>query len=49
MHFPEDLEDSPFNKNPFFLHEMDKLSVVLMSIKWLNKIEPPLIVNANST
>ena len=30
------------NKNTFFLHEMDKLTVVLMSIKWLNKIERPL-------
>ena len=30
-----------FNKNTFFLHEMDK--VVLMSIKWLNKIERPLV------
>ena len=30
------------NKNTFFLHEMDKLMVVLMSIKWLNKIERPL-------
>ena len=24
-----------FNKNAFFLHEMDTLTVVLMSIKWL--------------
>ena len=31
------------NKNTFFLHEMDKLTVVLMSIKWLNKIERPLV------
>ena len=30
------------NKNTFFLHEMDKLTVVLMSLKWLNKIERPL-------
>jgi hypothetical protein len=30
------------NKNTFFLHEIDKLTVVLMSIKWLNKIEWPL-------
>ena len=29
-------------KNTFFLHEMDKLTVVLMFIKWLNKIERPL-------
>ena len=32
------------NKNTFFLHEMDKLTVVLMSIKWLNKIEQPLVL-----
>ena len=31
-----------FNKNTFFLHEMDKLTVVLMSIERLNKIERPL-------
>ena len=31
-------------KNTFFLHEMDKLTVVLMSIKWLNKIERPLVL-----
>ena len=30
------------NKNTVFLHEMDKLTSVLMSIKWLNKIERPL-------
>ena len=30
------------NKNTFLLHEMDKWTVVLMSIKWLNKIEWPL-------
>ena len=42
MQFPEGLENTPFNKNTFFLHEMEKLPVVLMSIKWLNKIELPL-------
>ena len=31
------------NKNTFFLHEMDKLTVVLMSMKWLNKIERTLV------
>ena len=31
------------NKNTFFLYEMDKLTVVLMSIKLLNKIERPLV------
>ena len=29
-------------RKTFFLHEMDKLAVVFMSIKWLNKIEQPL-------
>ena len=29
-------------KTTFFQHEMYKLTVVLMSIKWLNKIERPL-------
>ena len=32
-----------FNKNTFFVHEMNKLTVVLKSIKWLNKIERPLV------
>ena len=31
------------NKNTVFLYEMDKLTVDLMSIKWLNKIERPLV------
>ena len=31
------------NKNMFIPHEMDKLTVVLMSIKWLNKKKWPLI------
>ena len=30
------------NKNTFFLQEMIKLTVVLKSITWLNKIERPL-------
>ena len=30
----------------FFLHKVDKLMVVLMSIKWLNKIEQPLAQRA---
>ena len=34
-----------FNKNTFFLHEMDKLTVVLMSIKWLNKNETDIQAN----
>ena len=42
MQSPEGLEDSPFNRNTFFLHEMDKLTVVLMSIKRLNKERRPL-------
>jgi hypothetical protein len=33
MQFPEGLENTPFNKKTFFLHDMDKLTVVLMSIK----------------
>ena len=32
-----------FNKNTFFLYETDKLTVVLMSIKWLNKKRWPLV------
>ena len=32
------------NKNTFFPHEMDKLTVVLMSIKRLNKKRRPLKV-----
>ena len=31
------------NKNTFFPHKMDKLTVVLMSIKWLNKKRWPLV------
>ena len=31
-----------FNKNTFFLHEMDKLTVVLMSTKLLIQFERPL-------
>ena len=31
-----------FNKNMFFLHEMDKLTAVLMSIEWWNKERQPL-------
>ena len=31
-----------FNKNTFFPHEMDRLTVVLMSIKWLNEKRWPL-------
>ena len=31
------------NKNTFFPHEMDKLTVVLMSIKRLNKERRPLV------
>ena len=31
------------NKNTFFPHEMDKLMVALMSIKWLNKERRPLV------
>ena len=31
------------NKNTFFPHEMDKLTVVLMSIKTLNKERRPLV------
>ena len=30
-----------FNKNTFFPHEMDKLTVVVMSIKRLNKERRP--------
>ena len=33
------------NKNTFFPHEMDKLTVVLMSIKRLNKERRPLTLN----
>ena len=32
-----------FNKYTIFLHEMDKLTVVLIPIKWLDKIERPLV------
>ena len=32
-----------FNKNSFFLHEMDKLMAVLMSIEWWNKERQPLV------
>ena len=32
-----------FNKTTFFLYEMDKLTVVLISIKWLNKKRWPLV------
>ena len=39
MHSPEGLEDTPF---PTKTHEMDKLTVVLMSIKRLNKERRPL-------
>ena len=35
------------NKNTFFPHEMDKLTVVLMSIKRLNKERRPLIQGMN--
>ena len=35
MQFPEGLENTPFNRNTFFLHEMDKLTVVLMSYKMI--------------
>ena len=31
-----------FNKNKFFLHEMDKVMSVLMSIEWWNKERQPL-------
>ena len=30
-------------KNTFFLHEMDKLTAVLMSMKWWNKERQPLV------
>ena len=33
------------NKNTFFPHEMDKVTVVLMSIKRLNKERRPLAQN----
>ena len=34
------------NKNTFFPNEMDKLTVVLMSIKWLNKKRWTLVENS---